>query len=46
VGEDFTRSREAVELILAGRARPGAVPPLWDGRSAERTVAILAERGA
>jgi UDP-N-acetylglucosamine 2-epimerase (non-hydrolysing) len=46
VGEDFTASWAAIDDILAGRARPGAVPPLWDGRAAERTVAILAERGA
>jgi UDP-N-acetylglucosamine 2-epimerase (non-hydrolysing) len=43
VGEDFTRSREALDTILSGRARPGAIPPLWDGRAAERTVALLAE---
>jgi UDP-N-acetylglucosamine 2-epimerase (non-hydrolysing) len=43
VGEDFTASREAIAGILAGRARRGQVPPLWDGHSAERTVAILAE---
>jgi UDP-N-acetylglucosamine 2-epimerase (non-hydrolysing) len=46
VGEDFARSREAIGRILAGEARPGAVPPLWDGHSAERTVAVLAKRWA
>jgi UDP-N-acetylglucosamine 2-epimerase (non-hydrolysing) len=44
VGEDFTASRAAIAGILAGRARRGEIPPLWDGRAAERTVAILAER--
>jgi UDP-N-acetylglucosamine 2-epimerase (non-hydrolysing) len=46
VGEDFTASREAIGRILDGRVRRGEIPPLWDGHSAERTVAILAERGA
>ena len=46
VGDDFTRSREAIGRILAGEARRGEVPPLWDGHSAERTVAILAQRPA
>jgi UDP-N-acetylglucosamine 2-epimerase (non-hydrolysing) len=41
VGEDFALSREAVRAILAGENRPGAIPPLWDGHSAERTIAIL-----
>jgi len=41
VGDDFARSREAIGSILAGEARPGAIPPLWDGRAAERIVAIL-----
>jgi len=42
-GEDFTASWEAINAILDGRARRGEIPPLWDGHSAERTVAILAE---
>jgi UDP-N-acetylglucosamine 2-epimerase (non-hydrolysing) len=41
VGDDFARSREAIGRILAGEVRRGVVPPLWDGHSAERTVAIL-----
>ncbi len=46
VGDDVTRSREAIDRILAGKARPGAIPPLWDGHSAERTVAVLEQRYA
>ena len=41
VGDDFARSREVIGRILAGEVRRGAVPPLWDGHSAERTVGIL-----
>jgi UDP-N-acetylglucosamine 2-epimerase (non-hydrolysing) len=44
VGEDFARSREAIGRILADQARRGEIPPLWDGHSAERTVAVLAQR--
>ena len=46
VGDDFGSSREAIGRILAGEARRGAIPPLWDGHSAERTVAVLAQRSA
>jgi UDP-N-acetylglucosamine 2-epimerase (non-hydrolysing) len=46
VGDGFARSREAIGRILAGEARRGAIPPLWDGHSAERTVAVLEQRFA
>jgi UDP-N-acetylglucosamine 2-epimerase (non-hydrolysing) len=46
VGDDFTHSREAIGRILAGEARRGSIPPLWDGHSAERTVAVLEQRWA
>jgi UDP-N-acetylglucosamine 2-epimerase (non-hydrolysing) len=46
VGEDLMRSREAIDRVLAGQARKGQVPPLWDGHSAERTVKILEQRFA
>ena len=46
VGDDLALSREAIGRILDGAARHGAIPPLWDGHSAERTVAILEQRFA
>jgi UDP-N-acetylglucosamine 2-epimerase (non-hydrolysing) len=46
VGDDFDHSREAIGRILAGEARRGAIPPLWDGHSAERTVAVLDQRSS
>lgn len=36
VGQNMQRLRAEVALILAGEAKQGRVPPLWDGRTAER----------
>ena len=41
-GSDPSLIREAVEKILRGDGKRGRVPHLWDGKAAERTVAILA----
>jgi UDP-N-acetylglucosamine 2-epimerase (non-hydrolysing) len=41
VGNDVDRLMAAVDDVLAGRGRRGAVPPLWDGHAAERIAAIL-----
>ncbi|MGB2653466.1 MAG: UDP-N-acetylglucosamine 2-epimerase (non-hydrolyzing) [Candidatus Acidiferrum sp.] len=31
----------AAQQILAGKGKPGRIPPLWDGHSAERIVQVL-----
>lgn len=36
VGRDMNRLRREVARILAGDQKRGQVPPLWDGRAAER----------
>jgi UDP-N-acetylglucosamine 2-epimerase (non-hydrolysing) len=44
VGSDPARIRaEALRVVREG-ARPTAIPPLWDGRAAERIVGVLAKR--
>ncbi|MBE3071281.1 MAG: UDP-N-acetylglucosamine 2-epimerase, partial [Planctomycetes bacterium] len=44
VGTDAARILAAYGDIRDGRARPAAVPPLWDGQAAGRIVGILAEQ--
>jgi UDP-N-acetylglucosamine 2-epimerase (non-hydrolysing) len=41
VGTDPRRILAAAHEILAGRSKAGRVPPLWDGKAAERIVEIL-----
>jgi UDP-N-acetylglucosamine 2-epimerase (non-hydrolysing) len=41
VGEDTDALAQAVRNVLAGRAGPGALPPLWEGHAAERIASAL-----
>jgi UDP-N-acetylglucosamine 2-epimerase (non-hydrolysing) len=41
VGRDVTRLLEETENVLAGRAKHGEIPPLWDGCAAQRIAAAL-----
>jgi UDP-N-acetylglucosamine 2-epimerase (non-hydrolysing) len=43
VGRDRNAITRAVEEILSGRGKRGRVPELWDGRSADRIAAHLAD---
>jgi UDP-N-acetylglucosamine 2-epimerase (non-hydrolysing) len=43
VGLDATRVAVATDEILSGSEPQGRIPELWDGRAAERIVAILAQ---
>ena len=44
IGTDPARIPAEVAAALAGGPPARRVPPLWDGRAAERIVAVLAER--
>lgn len=41
IGTDPARIVAAAQDILVGKGKTGRLPPLWDGRAAERVVAIL-----
>ena len=45
VGRDPERLRRAVANILAGRHKKGTIPPLWDGKAAERIADVLVQQG-
>ena len=44
VGRDPAKIVEAAREILAGRAKRGQIPQLWDGHAAERIVEILTQQ--
>jgi UDP-N-acetylglucosamine 2-epimerase (non-hydrolysing) len=46
VGQDMERLRAEVERILAGGPKRGQVPPLWDGKAAERIAEVIATWGS
>jgi UDP-N-acetylglucosamine 2-epimerase (non-hydrolysing) len=41
VGHDFARLGREIDAIVAGRPKAGRVPPLWDGRAAERIADVF-----
>ena len=41
VGSDPQTIQKSVEDLLAGRAKTGSVPELWDGRASERAAKVL-----
>ncbi len=42
VGRDPDKLRAEFSRVLAGQAKKGSVPPLWDGHTGERIAAIIA----
>jgi UDP-N-acetylglucosamine 2-epimerase (non-hydrolysing) len=42
VGRDAEKLRVELSRVLAGKAKQGTVPPLWDGRAGERIAEVLA----
>lgn len=41
VGRDHDKLRSELSNVLAGRAKKGTVPPLWDGHAGERIAEVL-----
>lgn len=41
IGSDYDRLIQEVDAILAGKSKKGGIPPLWDGRAAERIAEIV-----
>jgi UDP-N-acetylglucosamine 2-epimerase (non-hydrolysing) len=44
VGTHFLQAQEAAEKIFSGELKTGKVPPLWDGKAAERIIKVLADQ--
>jgi len=44
VGHDIQRLKKEVYNVLDGKAKKGAVPPLWDGHAAERIAEAIITR--
>lgn len=41
IGDDQDKLHSALKKIIAGSWKSGKIPPLWDGRTAERIVSVL-----
>lgn len=41
IGSKFDKINELVTLILKGKSKPHAIPPLWDGQAAERIALVI-----
>ena len=41
IGTDPARLKPALDRLFAGEWKKGAIPDMWDGRTAERIVAAL-----
>lgn len=44
VGNDTAKLLSELSKILAGNAKQGTIPPLWDGRSSDRIADIIVKR--
>ena len=41
IGTNPAAIKPALDTLFAGEWKPGAIPPLWDGHTAERIIDIL-----
>ena len=42
IGDNYPKLRESISEIRAGKWKRGAIPELWDGKTAQRIVDVLA----
>jgi UDP-N-acetylglucosamine 2-epimerase (non-hydrolysing) len=45
VGRDPSKLRSELSRVLAGQAKKGTIPPLWDGHAGDRIAAVIAALG-
>jgi UDP-N-acetylglucosamine 2-epimerase (non-hydrolysing) len=45
VGRDPGKLRSELSRVLAGQAKKGTIPPLWDGHAGDRIAAVIAGLG-
>jgi UDP-N-acetylglucosamine 2-epimerase (non-hydrolysing) len=45
VGRDPSKLRSELSRVLAGQAKKGTIPPLWDGQAGDRIAAVIAALG-
>lgn len=45
-GTDMQKVKEIVLQVLEGKSKEGKIPPLWDGKAAERIARIIMEKYA
>jgi UDP-N-acetylglucosamine 2-epimerase (non-hydrolysing) len=43
VGRDIQQVRSELQHVLSGRLKTSSIPPLWDGKAAQRIAAVLLE---
>ena len=46
VGRDPEKLRQELSKVLAGQAKKGTIPPLWDGKTGERIAEVLVARSS
>ncbi len=46
VGDDTAKLKSELSKILAGNAKQGTIPPLWDGRASERIADVIVREPA
>lgn len=41
IGQDMGKLKEEAQKILSGEGKRGTIPPLWDGKAAERVAQVI-----